>query len=305
MGTQVSERSSAVWLRAVVVGLILSLGCGAAVSCKSKAEAETSENADGEKTTKKKSKKSKKAQEETEAAEDGSAEKSKGKTKESAAEDKAETKAETKAEAKDAHASSGHDAPKPAISASEALTLLKEGNAAFVNGAINVNHLTAERRTALASGQHPFAIILSCSDSRVPPEEVFAQGLGDLFTVRVAGNIADPATVASIEYAAAHLGSSLLVVMGHTECGAVKAAIAGAHDTPSISELVKAIQPALEGVAKDPSNTEPAVRANVSHARADVLRQSKLLSEMVKDKKLKVVEAVYDLKTGKVKFISN
>ena len=298
MNMDKSERITIGWWRAVVMGLILALGCGAAMSCKSKADAETSENEDGEKDTasaKKKSKKSKAKSEESADEDAEHAEKPKAKAKESK-----ESAAEEK---KDAPASAGHAAPKSEISASEALTLLKEGNAAFVNGAINVNHLSIERRASLASGQHPFAIILSCSDSRVPPEDVFAQGLGDLFTVRVAGNIADPATVASIEYAAAHLGSALVVIMGHTECGAVKAAIAGARDTPSIIELIKSIQPGIEGVKKDPSNTEPAVRANISYVRTDVLRQSKLLSGMVQEKKLKVVEAIYDLKTGKVKFM--
>jgi carbonic anhydrase len=300
MLTSEFERNGMGWLRAIALGLILALGSGAAVSCKSKAEAETSEHDEGEDekaSVKKKSKKSKaKKDEESESEEAGSehAENPKGKAKGSEAEEKAESK-------KDAHASGGHSAPKAAIPASEALTLLKEGNAAFLKGGINISHLTAERRASLAGGQQPFAIILSCSDSRVPPEDVFAQGLGDLFVVRVAGNVADPATVASIEYAAAHLGSSLLVVMGHTECGAVKAAMAGANDTPSIAELVKTIQPALAGVSK--KDTETAVQANVSHARAEVLRQSKLLGGLVQEKKLKVVEAVYDLKTGKVKFM--
>lgn len=309
MSMDKSERITMGWLRAIAMGLILALGCGAAIGCRSTADAETSDNEDLGKDTasaKKTAKKSKAKSEDESGGEGAAAEhaekpKAKPKAKDSEAEAKAEEKAAEKKSAPSSTSSAGHDAPKSEISASEALTLLKEGNAAFVKGRININHLSAERRASLASGQHPFAIILSCSDSRVPPEDVFAQGLGDLFTIRVAGNIADPATVASIEYAAAHLGSALLVVMGHTECGAVKATIAGAHDTPSISELVKAIQPAIEGVSK--KDLDSAVQANVSHVRAEVMRQSKLVSEMVQQKKLKVVEAVYDLKTGKVKFM--
>jgi carbonic anhydrase len=311
MCTDEFERSGIDWLRAVVIGLILALSGGAVTSCRSNADAETPDNEDGGKSAaaKKKAKKSK-AKSDGQSADESSDEtdktKKKSKTKDATADHKADNNADNNAadkteNKKDASPSANHDAAK-AISSSEALTLLKDGNAAFVNGVIKINHLTSERRASLTEEQHPFAIILSCSDSRVPPEAVFTQGLGDLFTIRVAGNIADPATVASIEYAVAHLGPQLLVVMGHTECGAVKAAIAGSHDTPSIVELVKAIQPALASL-KDISNTEAAVRANITQSRAEVLRQSKLLSGLVKDKKLKVVEAVYDLKTGKVKFM--
>jgi carbonic anhydrase len=167
---------------------------------------------------------------------------------------------------------------------------------------VNASHLTESRRAALASGQHPFAIILSCADSRVPPEHVFDQGLGDLFTVRVAGNISEPATVASLEYAAAHLGARLIVVMGHTQCGAVKAALAHAEDTPAIKELVATIRPALDSLPKE-ATVDEAVVANVRRAREDLLKESALLRGLVQEQKLAVRGAVYDLTTGEVRLL--
>jgi len=292
------ERHRWYWLRAIILGLVLALSC-ASLSCKSgkataEEEAEDSEDKGAESAA---SGKKAKAKDEHKTDDKAQAEKQAPGAK---AEDK-------KSATGDKHADQApkHEAPKPPMSPEQALARLKAGNEAFLNGSLGISHLTAERRSSLAAGQHPFAIILSCSDSRVPPEQVFSQGLGDLFTVRVAGNIADPATVASIEYAAAHLGVPLLVVMGHTECGAVKAAIAGAHDTPSIIELVKAIHPAIEGLPKEAlaSDTERAVRANVHQVRGEIMRQSQLLNGLAQEKKLKLAEAVYDLKTGQVKFL--
>ena len=190
-------------------------------------------------------------------------------------------------------------AAEAALSADQALERLRAGNEAFRKGFVATDHLTTERRLAVAAAQHPIAIVLSCSDSRVPPELVFAQGLGDLFTVRVAGNIADPATVASIEYAAAHLGSHLLVVLGHTQCGAVKAALAKADDTPAIKELVAAIRPALRAVPED--QVDEAVSANVHYVREQLVRASALLAGLVKEGKLKVVDGIYDLATGEAR----
>jgi len=295
MRTREFERIHARWVQAAILGLVLALG-GAAISCKTKASAETEAEAsesDEESSASEKKAGPKDEQPESHAAEvkppsDDQTKPAQGKESKAGADKKA-----------------SHETPEPPMSAEQALARLKAGNQAFLKGSINISHLIEERRVSLAKGQHPFAIILSCSDSRVPPEEIFAQGLGDLFTVRVAGNIADPATIASIEYAAEHLGVPLLLVMGHTECGAVKAAIAGAHDTPSLTELVKAIQPAIAKLPKEKlaADTEPAVRANISHARAEVIKQSPLLSELSRAKKLKVAEAIYDLKTGQVKFL--
>jgi carbonic anhydrase len=185
------------------------------------------------------------------------------------------------------------------VSPEEALERLRSGNLAFRHGLVNAEHVGEARRQALATGQHPFAIVLSCADSRVPPEAIFAQGLGDLFTVRVAGNIADPATVASIEYAAVHLGSRLLVILGHTQCGAVKAALARADDTPAIRELVAAIRPAVEA-APPGASVDDVVHANVRRVHAELLRQSAVLSTLVREDKLRIAEGVYDLASGEV-----
>jgi carbonic anhydrase len=188
------------------------------------------------------------------------------------------------------------------VSAPEALERLRAGNEAFRHGLVGTNHLTETHRASLAAGQHPFAMVLSCADSRVPPEQIFAQGLGDLFTVRVAGNVAEPATVASLEYAAAHLGPRLLLILGHAECGAVKAAIASADDTPAIKELVAEIRPAVDALPKD-SDLRTAVCANVHRAHQELLRQSALLAGLVRDGKLEIREAYYDLATGEVRFL--
>jgi carbonic anhydrase len=185
------------------------------------------------------------------------------------------------------------------VSPEQALERLRAGNEAFRHGMVGTNHLAESWRASLAEGQHPFAIVLSCADSRVPPEQVFAQGLGDLFTVRVAGNVAEPATIASIEYAAAHLGARLVLVMGHTQCGAVKAALAQADDTPAIKELVEAIRPAIATLPRE-ATVDDAVRANVRRVHEQLLEQSALLRGLVQDHKLEVKDAVYDLATGEV-----
>lgn len=176
------------------------------------------------------------------------------------------------------------------------------GNAAFRRGLVGTNHLTETWRAGLAGGQQPFAIVLSCADSRVPPEQIFAQGLGDLFTVRVAGNIAEPATVASVEYAAAHLGPRLLVILGHSQCGAVEAAIADADETPSIRALVAEIRPAVAGLKKD-ADVQAAVCANVHRTHVRLLEQSALLRGLAGQDKLEIKEASYDLATGEVRLL--
>ena len=188
------------------------------------------------------------------------------------------------------------------VSPAQALERLHAGNEAFRHGLVSTNHLAESWRSSLAGGQHPFAIILSCADSRVPPEHVFAQGLGDLFTVRVAGNVAEPATIASIEYAAAHLGARLILVMGHTQCGAVKAALAKADDTPAIKELVEAIRPAVETLPRE-ATVDDVVRANVRRVHEQLLKQSALLRGLVQDHKLELKDAVYDLATGEVQML--
>jgi carbonic anhydrase len=208
----------------------------------------------------------------------------------------------TGADAREAVADPHAATAEVGVSPADAVARLRAGNEAFRHGLVGTNHLNEAHRATLASGQHPFAIILSCSDSRVPPEQVFAQGLGDLFVVRVAGNVAESATVASVEYAAAHLGARLLLVLGHAECGAVKAALASATDTPAIRELVAAIRPAVEPLPRD-AKLETAVCANVHRAHEQLLSQSALLKGFVRDGKLEVREAYYELATGEVRFL--
>jgi carbonic anhydrase len=198
-----------------------------------------------------------------------------------------------------------------ALDADEALAVLKAGNARFVAMKMQYPDINTKRMVdTAANGQKPFAIVLACSDSRVPVETIFDRGIGDIFVVRVAGNVAvDPSVIGSIEYAVGHLGSPLLVIMGHTDCGAVKAAVSGAPMEGDIHVIQKTIEIAVEKVKKDrPSLTgndlTPAVvKENVIQAMEDILTKSEEIGDMVKEGKLKIVPAVYDLKTGVVEWL--
>ena len=189
--------------------------------------------------------------------------------------------------------------------AADVLAQLKAGNARHVKGAYQRQHQSVERREELAkNGQSPSVIVLSCSDSRVPPEIVFDQGLGDLFVVRVAGNIVETAGLGSMEYAAEHFHSPVLVVLGHERCGAVDAAVKSPHAPGHIEELVKELQPAVkQGSAKAGDKVENSVIANIQ-LMAEKLRKSKpILAEMVEKGKLRVVGARYDLDSGIVTWL--
>lgn len=192
----------------------------------------------------------------------------------------------------------------PGVDPDEALSRLMAGNQRFVAERLTHPNQTAECRTRVAKGQHPFAIILGCSDSRVPPEVIFDQGLGDLFTVRVAGNIAEPATIGSMEYAAEHLGAKLIMVLGHSKCGAVEAALQGGEQPGHIGYLVAAIKPAVERAKNMPGDPlDNAVRANVQLVVEQLKSSDPILSHLVKDGKIKIVGARYDLESGKVEMI--
>jgi carbonic anhydrase len=195
--------------------------------------------------------------------------------------------------------------PTPA----ESLARLKAGNATFVANPAEALPVDAARRTSLAAGQSPFATVLSCSDSRVPPEIIFHTGLGDLFVVRAAGHVPDRSVVASLEYAAEHLSVPLVVVMGHEMCGAVKAAIqtpAGQSLGPNLDYLLKAIRPAAARVASQPENVRlrAAILANVEETINDLLDQSAILKHMAGGKRIGVVGAYYELASGRVHFTS-
>jgi carbonic anhydrase len=163
-----------------------------------------------------------------------------------------------------------------------------------------------KQREELTAGQQPYAIILGCSDSRVPPELLFDESLGQLFIVRDAGNVADSVTLGSIEYAAEHLHAKLLVVLGHTSCGAVKATLAGGDVPPNIGAIANRIAPAANRAkAKHLDEKETALEASVENVREQMdacVGQSTLIRELVEKNELKLVGAIYDLETGKVEF---
>ncbi|WP_038167817.1 carbonic anhydrase [Verrucomicrobium sp. BvORR106] len=188
----------------------------------------------------------------------------------------------------------------------QALQRLKDGNNHFVANKPEHPHLTPKWRTQLATGQHPFAIVLGCADSRTAPEVVFDQGLGDLFVVRVAGNVLNDELLGSIEYGVEHLGSPLIVVLGHERCGAVKAAretVAAKGEAPGhVQSLVKAIEPAVIATAN--ADAETTAKANVLNVVKALENSGPILKEKVAAGKVKVVGAHYDLDTGAVEFLS-
>jgi carbonic anhydrase len=200
------------------------------------------------------------------------------------------------------------------ISASDALTRLREGNGRFVAGELTDQALSDRKRRALAADQAPFAIILGCSDSRVPAELVFDQGFGDLFVIRVAGNIVAPSQVGSVEFAASRYDTKLVVVMGHSNCGAILAAVeelldGATNESRNLRSIVDRVRPAVDTVIagrRDVDRTmlvDEAVRANV-RASVDHLRHgSELLEKLVQNEGLIIVGAKYSLDTGVVTFL--
>jgi len=220
---------------------------------------------------------------------------------------------------------------QPIVAPAEAITRLKEGNARFTSGKpqpdesseerafmarnsyenVGMTFLgmtadqVAKRRAELAKSQHPFAAILSCSDSRVPPEIVFDQGLGDLFIVRVAGNVINDENLGSIEYSVDHLGARLILVLGHQSCGAVKAAretIAAKSKAPGhIESLVTAIKPVVEATAKE--DLDATIKANVKHVVQALRSSTPILKAEVDSGKIQVIGGYYSLDTGAVTFL--
>ncbi|MBD2357746.1 carbonic anhydrase [Tolypothrix sp. FACHB-123] len=185
-----------------------------------------------------------------------------------------------------------------------ALQKLIEGNQRFVQHQPQYPDQSAARLQQVAQAQHPFATILSCADSRVAPEILFDQGIGDIFDVRIAGNIATPEARGSIEYAVTLLGSPLLMVLGHERCGAVTAAVQNETLLGDISTFVKAIKPAVARVKNQPGDAvDNAVVANVQY-QIERLKRSPLLSDRLKSGKFKIVGGRYDLDTGKVTIIT-
>ena len=158
-----------------------------------------------------------------------------------------------------------------------------------------------ERRQELAKGQKPFAVIVGCSDSRVPPEIIFDQGLGDLFVIRVAGNIVDDVALGSIEYAVDHLGTKLIVVLGHSKCGAVTATVQGGAVHGHVESIVQAIKPAIETAKELPGDlTDNTIKANARLVAGQIQSSQPILAEMVRLDKIAVVSAYYDIESGEV-----
>ena len=188
------------------------------------------------------------------------------------------------------------------------LALLQEGNTRFVSGALKHPNTDAAHRSAAASeGQEPFATVLACSDSRAPVELIFDRGVGEIFTVRVAGNVADTDEIATIEYGVGHLHTPLVIVMGHTRCGAVTAVVKGATLDGLLPQLVDNIQPAVEsareGGGEEPDVIARAIKANVWQSIADVLRRSAIVRQEIANGSASVIGAVYNLETGAVEWL--
>lgn len=200
------------------------------------------------------------------------------------------------------------------ISAEEALERLREGNRRFVAGERSLDGPTSQmRRNETVAGQAPFAIILGCSDSRVPAEMVFGQGVGDLFVIRVAGNVVAPSQVGSVEFAAERFGTRLVVVLGHSDCGAIKATLEelgrpSRDQSPNLRSIVDRVRPAVEPLLDTELANSPdtllkhAVRANIRTSANHLRHGSQILEQLIQKGRLGVVGAEYSLETGEVEF---
>ncbi len=190
------------------------------------------------------------------------------------------------------------------MTANQALDSLIDGNRRYVEGELLHPHTDSEYRNTLQGGQHPFAVILSCADSRVVPELLFDQGLGDLFVIRVAGNIAKDKVLGSIEYAVKFLGSKLVVVLGHESCGAVKASLGSDDPGGHISKIIEKIKPAVYMAKKMEGDLLTNAIKNNAHIVSEEIKESQpILAKAISEDGLKVVPAYYELSSGKVIFM--
>ncbi|MDZ4676765.1 MAG: carbonic anhydrase [Oligoflexia bacterium] len=194
------------------------------------------------------------------------------------------------------------------VNADAAIELLKSGNTRFYKNRMRKDGNSTDDRKRLTKGQHPHTIVLSCSDSRVPPEHVFDQALGEIFTIRVASEAIDSSVLASVEFAVENLGSKLILVMGHTSCGAIKAALNAkegeSNGSPSLDKLIGDIKPRISSAARGPAETDVAEEAsiNAKGVARDLAKRSKILEAKISTGKLKIASALYYLDTGKVDF---
>ena len=193
------------------------------------------------------------------------------------------------------------------LSADEALEKLKQGNQRFIEFKQKHPDEDKKRRQEMLKGQHPFVVILSCSDSRVPPELIFDQGLGDIFEIRNAGNVLDEHVIGSIEYAVMHCGVKLIVIMGHQDCGAIAATLSGVSETKYIKSLEDSILPAVEDCKEKglEINSDNVVKAHVMQDIEELLSQDTELVKYMKENNVEILPAYYHLDTGVVDFYKN
>lgn len=191
------------------------------------------------------------------------------------------------------------------LSAEQAIEKLKQGNERFVTLKEKHPDNDIKRRKEMLKGQHPFVVILSCSDSRVPPELIFDQGLGDIFEIRNAGNVLDEHIIGSIEYAVMHCGVKLVLIMGHQDCGAVAATLSGKYETKYIKSLEDSILPAVEDCKKKglEVNSDNVVKAHVMQDIKELMEKDTELVKYMKEHNVKIVPAYYHLDTGIVDFL--
>lgn len=191
------------------------------------------------------------------------------------------------------------------LNPTQALELLLEGNRRFMAGQPAHPHQTVDRRAEIVGGQEPFAAVITCSDSRVSPEIIFDCGLGDLFVIRIAGNVLDDVVLGSIEYAAEHLGVGLAMVLGHSRCGAVTTATQGGHPHGHIRSLAQRIRPAVEQAkASGGDVVDAAITANIELGVAELRASRPILARLIAEGKLKIVGARYELETGQINLLS-
>ncbi|MEN8224619.1 MAG: carbonic anhydrase [Bacteroidota bacterium] len=184
----------------------------------------------------------------------------------------------------------------------EILKRLIAGNEKFITDKLSSHNQDSNRRETVTKGQDPFAIILSCADSRVVPELIFDTGIGELFVVRVAGNVANTSSLASIEYAVAHLGTKVIVVLSHEDCGAVTAAVRGGDNGNNIKHLLSHITPAIQATVNK-TNVNEIAQKNALLTAEDLIKKSTIISDAVNSGKLHIVPAYYHLRTGGVDFL--
>ncbi len=183
------------------------------------------------------------------------------------------------------------------------MKLLMEGNRRYVSGKPVHPNQDSKKRKGLSSGQRPFAIIVGCSDSRVPPEIIFDQGLGDLFVIRVAGNIVDDVALGSIEYAVDHLRTEHVVVLGHSKCGAVTATVEGGNAHGHIGDITNIIRPAVEKAKSQQGDiVENAIRNNIDMVIETIKSAEPIITRSIKEGRLKIIGAYYNIETGVVEF---